>query len=161
MPGNALQRYTPQLVGAAALLGFVGFWEAAAAYKLADPMFISSPSRIATVAAEMWEDPDFWRDVKVSSTEFIWGYLAAIAVGIPLGLVIGCYKRAQYALGPFIDVLNAVPRVTFMPIMVLWFGIGICVALSRVMVRLHHLSDIIGGAFVGTALGIFAVAVVV
>ena len=44
---------------------------------------------------------------------------------------------------------------------VLWFGIGICVALSRVMVRLHHLSDIIGGAFVGTALGIFAVAVVV
>ena len=44
---------------------------------------------------------------------------------------------------------------------VLWFGIGICVALSRVMVRLHHLSDIIGGAIVGTALGIFAIAVVV
>ena len=44
---------------------------------------------------------------------------------------------------------------------ILWFGIGICVALSRVMVRLHHLSDIIGGAFVGTALGIFAIAVVV
>jgi len=44
---------------------------------------------------------------------------------------------------------------------ILWFGIGICVALSRVMVRLHHLSDIIGGAIVGTALGIFAIAVVV
>ena len=44
---------------------------------------------------------------------------------------------------------------------ILWFGIGICVALSRVMVRLHHLSDILGGAIVGTALGIFAIAVVV
>lgn len=44
---------------------------------------------------------------------------------------------------------------------ILWFGIGICVALSRVMVRLHHLSDILGGAIVGTALGIFTIAVVV
>jgi ABC-type nitrate/sulfonate/bicarbonate transport system permease component len=125
MHGDGLQRYTPQLVGAAAVFAFVAFWEAAAAYKLADPIFISSPSRIASVAAEMWEDPDFWRDIKVSATEFIWGYLAAIAVGIPLGLAVGWYKRLQYALGPFIDVLNAVPRVTFMPILVLWFGIGV------------------------------------
>jgi ABC-type nitrate/sulfonate/bicarbonate transport system permease component len=125
MTADVWQRYAPQFVGAAALIGFVAFWEAAAAFRLVDPMFISSPSRIASVAAEMWEDPDFWRDVKVSATEFVWGYLAAIAVGIPIGLIIGWYKRAHYAIGPFVDVLNAVPRVTFMPIMVLWFGIGI------------------------------------
>lgn len=124
MQADALQRYKPQLIGAAALVGFVALWEAAAAFKFADPMFISSPSRIATIARVMWDDPDFWRDVKVSSTEFVWGYLAAIAVGVPLGLATGWYKRLQYAIGPFIDVLNAVPRVTFMPIMVLWFGIG-------------------------------------
>jgi undecaprenyl-diphosphatase len=43
---------------------------------------------------------------------------------------------------------------------VLWFAIAVCVALSRVMVRLHHLSDIVGGALVGVALGFVAVAVV-
>ncbi len=125
MTSDALQRYKPQLVGAIALIGFVALWEAAAAFRLADPMFISSPSRIAAVAVEMWDDPDFWRDVKVSSNEFIWGYLAAIAVGVPIGLATGWYKRLQYAIGPFVDVLNAVPRVTFMPILVLWFGIGL------------------------------------
>ncbi|MBX9758163.1 MAG: ABC transporter permease [Beijerinckiaceae bacterium] len=125
MRADALQRYTPQFVGAAALIGFIVLWEGAASFRFADPMFISSPSRIAAVARVMWDDPDFWRDVKVSSTEFVWGYLTAIAVGVPLGLMTGWYKRLQYALGPFIDVLNAVPRVTFMPIMVLWFGIGI------------------------------------
>lgn len=43
---------------------------------------------------------------------------------------------------------------------VLWFVIAVCVALSRVMVRLHHLSDIVCGALVGVALGFVAVAVV-
>lgn len=125
MQADAWQRYQPQFFSAAALISFVILWEAAAHYKFGDPMFISSPSRIAATARVMWDDPDFWRDVRVSATEFVWGYLAAIAVGIPLGLAIGWYRRLQYAIGPFIDVLNAVPRVTFMPIMVLWFGIGI------------------------------------
>ncbi len=84
MQADALQRYTPQFVGAAALVGFVVLWEAAATSKLVDPMFISSPSRIASVARVMWDDPDFWRDLKVSATEFVWGYLAAIVVGCHL-----------------------------------------------------------------------------
>ena len=51
------------------------------------------------------DDPDFWRDVRVSATEFAIGYLAAIALAIPLGLATGWYKRAQYVIGPFVDEL--------------------------------------------------------
>lgn len=42
----------------------------------------------------------------------------------------------------------------------LFFTLAVGVALSRVMVRLHHLSDIVGGAIVGTALGLLAVPLV-
>ena len=73
----------------------------------------------------MADDPDFPRDVSVSFREFSYGYVSAIAIGVPLGLLTGWYRRAQYLLGPVIDMLNAVPRVTFLPIFVLWFGIGI------------------------------------
>jgi NitT/TauT family transport system permease protein len=34
-------------------------------------------------------------------------------------------KRLQYLIGPFVDTLNAVPRVTLLPLIIIWFGIGI------------------------------------
>lgn len=43
---------------------------------------------------------------------------------------------------------------------VLWFALAVCVAASRVVVRLHHLSDILGGVIVGVVLGVLATAVV-
>jgi taurine transport system permease protein len=49
-----------------------------------------------------------------------------VAAAIPLGLAVGLSKRLQYMLSPFVDTLNAVPRVTLLPLIVIWFGIGIC-----------------------------------
>jgi NitT/TauT family transport system permease protein len=72
-----------------------------------------------------------WNDLQVSGREFILGYGVAVAVAIPLGLAVGLSKRLQYMLSPFVDTLNAVPRVTLLPLIVIWFGIGIW---SKVMV---------------------------
>ena len=113
------------VVGIAALLAFAIGWEAAADLGLIDPLFISSPRRILLVAWESLGDAEFWRDLKVSSSEFLSGYALAILCGVPLGLATGWYRRLGYLFGPTIDMLNAVPRVTFLPIIVVWFGIGI------------------------------------
>jgi NitT/TauT family transport system permease protein len=119
------ERIEKLLVGGAALLAFLALWQAAVSLRLVDPLFVSSPARIWQAGHDLVDDPDFWRDVRVSANEFVTGYLAAIALAIPLGLVVGWYRRANYLLGPFIDALNAVPRVTFLPIIVVWFGIGL------------------------------------
>jgi membrane-associated phospholipid phosphatase len=47
-----------------------------------------------------------------------------------------------------------------MPLAILWVLIGIVVALSRVVVRIHHLSDILGGLVAGAILGGIAVPVI-
>src|SRR5262249_57461234 len=88
-------------------------------------VFGSAGAGIGVGGRAVLDDRDFWGDVRVSANEFVTGYLAAIVLAIPLGLVVGWYRRAQYLLGPFIDSLNAVPRVTFLPIIVVWFGIGL------------------------------------
>ena len=113
------------IVGGLALLLVLGFWEYSVARGSIDPMFISSPTRIFAAGVDLVRSGELWPDVAVSTHEFIWGYLGAVAVAIPLGLVIGWYRRAQYLVQPFIDVLNAVPRITFLPILILWFGIGL------------------------------------
>jgi NitT/TauT family transport system permease protein len=117
----ALER---RLVGGGALLCLLALWEYASG-RLVDPMFLSSPTRIYAAAIELVATGEIWPDLIVSAQSFIWGYLWAVAVAVPLGLVIGWNRRAQYMIQPFIDIMNAVPRITFLPILVLWFGIGI------------------------------------
>jgi ABC-type nitrate/sulfonate/bicarbonate transport system permease component len=112
-------------IGGGTLLAALLLWEACGQSGLIDPLFISSPTRVAQAGYELLHERDFWSDLKVSGTEFILGYCAAVAMAIPLGLAIGLSKRLQYMLGPFVDTLNAVPRVTLLPLIIIWFGIGI------------------------------------
>jgi NitT/TauT family transport system permease protein len=112
-------------VGGGTLLAFLLLWQAFGASGLVDPLFISSPTRVALAGWELIRDRDFWNDLKVSGNEFILGYGAAVAVAIPLALAIGLSRRLQYLLSPFVDTLNAVPRVTLLPLIIIWFGIGI------------------------------------
>ena len=113
------------LIGGGTLAAFLLAWEACADSGAVNPLFISSPSRIAEAGAALMTDPDFWNDVRVSAAEFTFGYAAACLVGIPLGLAMGWSRRLSAILGPFVDTLNAVPRVTLLPLLIIWFGIGI------------------------------------
>jgi NitT/TauT family transport system permease protein len=112
-------------IAGGSLLAVLLVWEAFGASGLVDPLFISSPTRVARAAWLLSYDRDFWTDLQVSATEFILGYAAALAVAVPLGLAVGLSKRLQYLIGPFVDTLNAVPRVTLLPLIIIWFGIGI------------------------------------
>src|SRR5215471_17596269 len=108
------------------LVAVLLLWEVLGRSGLVDPLFISSPTQVAQAGWQLSHDRDFWNDVEVSATEFILGYGAALALAIPLGLAVGLSKRLQYTIGPFVDTLNAVPRVTLLPlIIIIWCGIGI------------------------------------
>jgi NitT/TauT family transport system permease protein len=111
------------VIGGGTLVAVLLLWEALGRSGLVDPLFISSPTQVAQAGWQLSHDRDFWNDVEVSATEFILGYGAALALAIPLGL--GLSKRLQYMIGPFVDTLNAVPRVTLLPLIIIWFGIGI------------------------------------
>jgi len=112
-------------IGGGTLVAVLLVWEALGRSGLVDPLFISSPTQVAHAGWQLSHDRDFWSDVEVSATEFILGYGAALALAIPLGLAVGLSKRLQYMIGPFVDTLNAVPRVTLLPLIIIWCGIGI------------------------------------
>ena len=113
-----------RIVASLTLLLVLSMWEYAAG-RWVDPMFLSSPHRVYAAALDLVITGELWPDLIVSAQSFIWGYLGAVGVAVPLGLLIGWNRRAQFMVQPFIDIMNAVPRITFLPILVLWFGIGI------------------------------------
>jgi|SRR5215475_12570907 len=113
------------IIGGGTLIGVLLAWELVARIGLMDPMFISAPTLIARAGYTLLAEGELWPDFQVSATEFLFGYALAAVVGIPLGLATGRYPRLSFVFGPFVDTLNAVPRLTLMPLIVIWFGIGI------------------------------------
>lgn len=125
LPTRLYRAHERLVIAGGTLIAVLAVWETLGASGLIDPLFISSPSRIVAAGWQLARERDFWNDLKISGSEFILGYGAAVALAIPLGLAVGLSKRLQYMLSPFVDTLNAVPRVTLLPLIVIWFGIGL------------------------------------
>jgi len=89
---------------------------------LIDPLFFSWPSAIWSSLID-YGGGDLWADLQTSGLEFLVGYAFAL-VGIPLGLLVGYWRRAEYAFDPFINALYATPMVALTPLFVVWFGLG-------------------------------------
>jgi NitT/TauT family transport system permease protein len=94
-------------------------------FQWINPMFMSSPSLIYTAAVQLFVSGEIYHDLYVSGIEFLGGYFLAVAVAIPLGIMVGWYKRMSYIFDPFINAMNATPRVALLPLVIIWLGIGI------------------------------------
>jgi NitT/TauT family transport system permease protein len=53
-----------------------------------------------------------------------WGFVLAAVLAIPLGLTIGWYRRAEMAFNPLIQLLRPISPLAWIPIAILWFGVG-------------------------------------
>src|SRR5579871_841201 len=53
-----------------------------------------------------------------------WGFLLAALIAIPLGLAIGSYRRSEMALNPLIQIFRPISPLAWIPISILWFGVG-------------------------------------
>ena len=53
-----------------------------------------------------------------------WGFSLAALLAIPLGLTIGWYRRGQMALNPMVQVFRPISPLAWIPLAILWFGVG-------------------------------------
>jgi ABC-type nitrate/sulfonate/bicarbonate transport system permease component len=113
------------LLGTFSMLVFLAFWEASVALGWVNPLFTSSPSRILRTGYEMFADGSIYPHLQVSAYEFFVGYGAAVILGVPLGILMGWYGRINAVLDPFVSALYATPRIALLPLIMIWFGIGL------------------------------------
>jgi ABC-type nitrate/sulfonate/bicarbonate transport system permease component len=115
-----------KILGGTAVVLFLILWELVGnVFQLINPMFMSAPSLIFKAAIELVRSGEIWNDLWVSGIEFFWGYMLSVLVAIPLGIAIGWYKRVSYLFDPFINAMNATPRVALLPLVIIWLGIGV------------------------------------
>jgi ABC-type nitrate/sulfonate/bicarbonate transport system permease component len=122
---SAWRRHENAAIGLGSVAVFLALWEAAVRFGGVNPLFTSSPSRIAAAAYDLFAAGTIWGDLRVSALEFFAGYGLAVAIGVPLGVLMGWYGRLNAVLDPFVSALYATPRIALLPLVMIWFGIGL------------------------------------
>lgn len=118
------RRHEAAILGGFSILSVLVVWEAAWQAKLISPLFFSGPSAIAKQAVYTWTQGNLKNDLIYSGTNFALGFVAAAIAGVAVGIIVGWYKTIRLLADPLLNALYATPRVAMIPLILIWFGIG-------------------------------------
>lgn len=111
------------VISTLAVLVFVALWEIVCRTGLVDPIFLPAPSAVLRRAWLTLMDGVLVADVLASTRRVMVGFLLAVLVSIPLGLVLGTSRRICALFDPLISLLRPLPSMSWIPLSLLWFGI--------------------------------------
>lgn len=107
----------------------LAIWWAVTAAALINPLFLPAPGQVLqkllTIAsAQGFMDATLWQHLAASLGRIVVALLAATIVGIPVGIAMGLSPTVRGILDPLIELYRPVPPLAYLPLMVIWFGIG-------------------------------------
>jgi ABC-type nitrate/sulfonate/bicarbonate transport system permease component len=127
-PQTVWQRFESAILGAGSIAALLVAWEVLphlVTLSAGTKLFFTTPSQIAGTLWTMFAAGTIWRPLGVSASGFALGLGLAILAGLPLGVLIGRSRTLNAMFDPFITAFNATPRLVFLPLVVLWLGLGL------------------------------------
>jgi len=121
---SVYRKYEGFILGGASVLIVLAAWEVIWELKWISPLFFSGPSAVAKQFRETLLRGTLLSDMAFSGKNFAIGFLLASVAGIVLGIVFGWYRRIRLLSNPFINAFYSMPRVAMVPLIIMWFGIG-------------------------------------
>ena len=116
------------ILGAGFIILMLGVWEivpSAITLSKAMKMFFATPSMVVSALIELVASGKLWPALRFSASAFLLGLGLSIIVALPLGVILGRSKLLNDMFDPFITSINATPRLVFLPLILIWFGIGL------------------------------------
>jgi ABC-type nitrate/sulfonate/bicarbonate transport system permease component len=111
------------------IIGFFALWYAASllnahVWRVFNPSLLPTPGDVLEAAIQLTYSGELPRDVAASLGRVIMGFLIAAVLGVTLGTLIGRSRNMERLLEPALELLRPIPPLAFLPVFVLWFGIG-------------------------------------
>jgi NitT/TauT family transport system permease protein len=100
---------------------FVAWWLLAT--TIADPKILPSPLAAIEAAVEMAKSGQLLTDVWASVQRVLYGFGLAVAISVPLGLVMGSFRSGLALFEPVLGVLRYLPAAAFIPMLIAWQGL--------------------------------------
>lgn len=112
------------LLIASALLVPLLLWTVISALQLVPPMFLPSPIAVLGAGYTMFMERTLIKDVLVSSLRVLAGFLVAAVIGVPMGLAMGTFYSMESLFAPIVGTVRYMPVTAFVPLIVIWLGLG-------------------------------------
>ena len=116
------------LVSVVAVAWVILTWQLASSLGWVNATLLPSPLEVIATAGDLaqrgYRQTALWQHWLVSSSRALVAFIAAIGIGVPLGLLMGRNLYVNAALNPFVQFLRPLPKIALVPLVILWFGIG-------------------------------------
>lgn len=131
-PGISARRprlyLSTRAISVVTLVVLLALWWAVTAAEWIEPLFLPPPSAVLEKAwlllTKGYMDSTLWQHLGASLQRIGMGLGAAILTAIPVGIAIGHNRIAQGILDPLIEFYRPIPPLAYLPLIVIWFGIG-------------------------------------
>ncbi len=129
----------------ASVLALALLWWAATRFGWVDVLFLPAPEQLFEALQRLWQegylDASLLQHVGTSLLRVLLALGAAVLTAIPLGVLMGLNPLAGAALDPLVEFYRPIPPLAYLPLIVIWFGIG---ELSKVLLILTGLRIALG-----------------
>jgi NitT/TauT family transport system permease protein len=99
-------------------------WQAYVVLAQPRPDIVPSPVDVANALGSAWDSGRLQEAVATSLERGVVGFLIALAVGTPIGLLLAEVRPIRRAVGPIISGLQVLPSVAWVPAAIIWFGLS-------------------------------------
>lgn len=99
-------------------------WQAACELGWIETNILPPPTTVLTTLGSLMRSGEIFTDAGVSLRRVLVGFSGASILGIAFGTLAAVSRRFRYYVTPLVEVLRPIPPVAFVPISVMWFGIG-------------------------------------
>lgn len=97
-------------------------WELTIRLNGLESIVLPRPSEVLVALRDLIGSGEFWRDVRVSLTEFLSGYVIGAVAGVLVGVVMAEFGLFRFTVGPLVEAFRFVVPFAWIPLVVLWFG---------------------------------------
>lgn len=128
--GGGLSNFAYAMLSVAGVLSFFLIWQLLIEFGIVSGRYLSKPTEIvALFIYKMTNTNPDGSTIPVSTLASlevaIVGLLLAIVTGVPIGLLMGWYKGFRKFVKPVFEILRPIPPISWIPLTILWLGIGI------------------------------------
>lgn len=119
--------FGPRLAGGKAMVfgaALLGAWEIAGRTGAINTLVMPLPSTLVAAFVQDLADGSLWANIAASLQRVLIGFALSVLVGITLGVFLGWWRGLRETVLPVIEVIRPIPPIAWVPIAILWFGIG-------------------------------------
>lgn len=103
---------------------FFAVWAAFTLGGFVPPTFLASPVTMVKEGYGLFTEFNFIHDIGMTVWRVVGGFVLAAIVAVPLGIAMGAYKPIEAFFEPFVSFCRYLPASAFIPLLILWAGIG-------------------------------------